>query len=120
MKKTAMALTLALVAGSAFADGNGELVGGGRTDTGNIGSGCCAAQSQSGGYYGSGHAASQDDGGLLGPGGGRSDDGGLVGSGGGMQSQDGGYYGSGHSKAQQQRGLKREFRLFGFLFAWFD
>jgi hypothetical protein len=64
-----MVLALVLVAGSAIAD-NGELVGGGRSDdTGNMGSGCCASSTQSsGGYYGSGHAASQDDGGHLGSG----------------------------------------------------
>ena len=108
MKKTAMVLTLALIAGSAMADGGGIVTSGGRTDgTGNMGSGCCAA-------------ASQDDGGLVGSIGGRSEDGGgSLGS--GTRAQDGGYYGSGHSAAaKQQREAKRELRLFGFLIAIFD
>ena len=102
MKKTAMVLTLTLLAGSAMADGGGIVTSGGRTDdTGQVGSGCCAA-------------SSQDDGGLVGSGVGR-DDGGTIGSGVGAQSKDGR-----RSAAAKQREIKRELRFFGFLFALFD
>lgn len=103
MKRTAMVLTLVLLAGSAMADGGTFVTGGGRTDdgTGNMGSGCCPASTQS-----------TSDSGLIGSIGGRQDDGG------------GGTLGSGTRSEQRvafkQREAKREFRIFGFLLAIFD